>query len=149
MDGEWENWSSRDYLQDPAMWGDRLPQPYRMIDRILNNLLIDTWDLIQRKVIFKQREAAHVQVPESRNGWVLCRDELREACGGVGSGRDVLFVGNGNHVCAMRYRPNVGEIIADHELQHEVVRLVVIQKADIYFIFLQFHAGINFSETSE
>ena len=37
-----------DYLQDPELWRDPLPQPFRMIDEVLQNFLDDVWDEILR-----------------------------------------------------------------------------------------------------
>lgn len=41
--------SSGDFLEDPEMWRDRLPQPFRMIDRLLDDLLSRTWEEIESR----------------------------------------------------------------------------------------------------
>ena len=33
-----------DFLQDPELWVDQLPQPFRMIDDILLGMLENAWD---------------------------------------------------------------------------------------------------------
>ena len=38
-----------DYLQDPELWRDRLPQPFRMIDRLLEGLLARAWEEIETR----------------------------------------------------------------------------------------------------
>ncbi|KAK7115868.1 WD repeat-containing protein 93-like isoform X2 [Littorina saxatilis] len=38
-----------DYLQDPDQMRDILPQPYRMINKVLDKLLEDVWDILESK----------------------------------------------------------------------------------------------------
>ena len=38
-----------DFLDDPELFRDPLPQPYRRIDRILEEMLDETWDTIENK----------------------------------------------------------------------------------------------------
>ncbi|XP_036357357.1 WD repeat-containing protein 93-like isoform X2 [Octopus sinensis] len=37
------------YLADPELWRDTLPQPYRMLDKILNEILETVWSEIQHR----------------------------------------------------------------------------------------------------
>ena len=53
-----------DYLQDPALWIDELPQPFRMLDRLLNEILHRSWEMIECREVERQREAAKVRIPE-------------------------------------------------------------------------------------
>ena len=48
---------SRDFLRDPELNKDLLPQPYRRIDKILQELLDDAWDKIEKTDTAKKLEA--------------------------------------------------------------------------------------------
>jgi hypothetical protein len=48
---------SRDFLRDPELNKDLLPQPYRRIDKILQELLDDTWNIIEKADTDKKLEA--------------------------------------------------------------------------------------------
>lgn len=59
---------SGDYLQDPELWRDRLPQPFRMIDRLLEELLSRTWEQIEfRRSERESQPDATPATPESVN----------------------------------------------------------------------------------
>ena len=51
------------YLLDPAMVVDELPQPYRMLDKLLNQLLDDVWQTITDRQIKREEEARIVHPP--------------------------------------------------------------------------------------
>lgn len=53
-----------DFLQDPELWVDRLPQPFRTIDEVLRRLLEDAWEVIEARELQKQLEQARVRIPE-------------------------------------------------------------------------------------
>ena len=53
-----------DYLQDASLWTDQLPQPFKMIDKLLHQLLHTSWDVIDRREEERKREAAKVRIPE-------------------------------------------------------------------------------------
>ena len=48
---------SRDFLGDPELNKDLLPQPYRRIDKILQELLDEAWDKIEKTDTDKRIEA--------------------------------------------------------------------------------------------
>ena len=52
-----------DYLQDPEMWADSLPQPFRMIDELLQDLLLHTWDETERRREMRLAEASIPRIP--------------------------------------------------------------------------------------
>ena len=52
-----------DYLQDPEMWEDSLPQPFRMIDELLEDLLLHTWDEAERRREIMLAEALIPRIP--------------------------------------------------------------------------------------
>lgn len=137
-----------DYLQDPEMWGARLPQPYRMVDHILNELLHEAWNHIEHGEICRQQEAAKVKIPGGTSGRVVCGDTLTESYGGLCSGTDVLFIGNGKSVCVMGRGTSdddelgLGKIIAQCELEHNVNRLAVVQRNEVYIVLTQHFTGM-------
>ena len=84
-DGSDEDDCPGDYLQDPALWSDQLPQPFRMLDRLLHELLHRAWEMIEWREMERQREAAKVRIPEVEK-WsrISGEDELaREGEGGL------------------------------------------------------------------
>ena len=89
-----EGTASGDYLQDPELWLDRLPQPFRMIDGLLQELLALAWDEIESRQIVHESERARVRIPE-----IVAEATVDEALGvrvarSGGGGRDgVLFLG--------------------------------------------------------
>lgn len=50
-----------DYLQDPDQLRDVLPQPYRMINKVLDQLLSDVWETIEDKEIRRIKEEQKVK----------------------------------------------------------------------------------------
>lgn len=98
-DGSDEDDCPGDYLQDPALWSDQLPQPYRMLDRLLHELLLCAWEMIEWRETERRREAAKVRIPEIEE-WssVAVGDEL--ARGGVFSvqcGKEGCVFVQGSH----------------------------------------------------
>ena len=67
---------SDDYLQDPELWVDHLPQPFRMIDGLLQELVSRTWDEIESRELQRQTERAKVRIPE-----VVAEGRVRGASG--------------------------------------------------------------------
>lgn len=119
---------NKDFLQDPEMWVDKLPQPYRLVDSFLNRLLDVTWDKIEERELLRQRAAAQVQVPSGAGGVVLCEDVLMQVCGGVECGEGtVTVVGNGTSVCALR----CGWSGDDSDRSEDVMQIVVCTPSDV------------------
>jgi hypothetical protein len=51
------NDNEEDYLRDPAMWWDTLPQPYRLIDDLMQDLFCFCWDtILDREMSFLQNQ---------------------------------------------------------------------------------------------
>lgn len=53
-----------DYLQDPDQLRDVLPQPYRMINNVMNQLFSDVWEIIQEKEIKRLELERKVRPPK-------------------------------------------------------------------------------------
>lgn len=82
--------SSDDYLQDPELWLDRLPQPFRMIDGVLQDLLSRTWEAIETRELQRETERTRVRIPQ------IVAERAVEGARDVRSvqaGRDVVFIG--------------------------------------------------------
>jgi len=52
-----------DYNNDPDLITDNLPQPYRMIDKTLREMLDDTWEVIASREAARIAEANKVRPP--------------------------------------------------------------------------------------
>ncbi|XP_052279521.1 WD repeat-containing protein 93-like isoform X3 [Dreissena polymorpha] len=53
-----------DFMNDPDLQTDSLPQPYRMIDKTLRGLLDETWDVIAEREAERVAEANKVRPPQ-------------------------------------------------------------------------------------
>ena len=53
-----------DYLQDPDQLRDVLPQPYRMINKVLEKLLEDVWTIIEVKENKRLAEQRRIKPPK-------------------------------------------------------------------------------------
>ncbi|KAL5482046.1 hypothetical protein EMCRGX_G022326 [Ephydatia muelleri] len=88
-ESQWND--TRDYLTDPALWFDDLPQPFRMIDQLLSGILETAWETIIDRGANRERERGKFRIPlrskvepvEAVTG-VLC------VCGGRGG---IVFAG--------------------------------------------------------
>ena len=81
----------RDYLSDPALWFDSLPQPFRMIDQLLSDILETTWETIEGQEARRERDRLKFRVPLC-SGFELVEDVTGARCVCCGQ-RDVVFVG--------------------------------------------------------
>ena len=128
-----------DYLQDPEMCGDRLPQPYKMIERVLNELLDMAWESIEHRAALQQRQKAEVKLPDSNPGSIMCKDVLKSARGGVCKGREVMFVGSGKCIYVIK---STSEIIAKYDFQRHVCGLSAISTSEaVDMVFVQLETG--------
>ena len=145
-----------DYLQDPALWEDRLPQPYRMIEHLLEDLLDAVWERIESLQACKEREAARVRVPEGTGGSVWwCGDVLSQQdpprAGVCAGSRSVVFVGDGANLLVLGYEdgPGAGETptscktLAQHDLSQEIAGLAVRQKDEVQIVLTQHDSGTH------
>lgn len=64
-------YNPNDYLQDPELWRDELPQPFRMINDVLQDLLDSTWNSILEAERKKREEASRPRVSQLVPYWVL------------------------------------------------------------------------------
>ena len=53
-----------DYLQDPDQLRDVLPQPYRMINKVLEKLLDDVWNILEQKENKRLAEDRKIKPPK-------------------------------------------------------------------------------------
>lgn len=96
-----------DFLQDPAQWEDRLPQPFRSVDELLQAVLRDAWDAIEARERERARARAIERVPELSASRVCVGDGVRS--GGGGS----AVVWRGGKVCVVEAEG--GAVLAESE----------------------------------
>ena len=53
-----------DFINDPELIRDDLPQPYRMIDKVLSGIIDDSWDEISQREAARLEEARKVRPPD-------------------------------------------------------------------------------------
>lgn len=53
-----------DYLQDPDLLKDLLPQPYRLIDKTVSKLVDDAWEIISSREDRRIAEASKIRPPK-------------------------------------------------------------------------------------
>ena len=53
-----------DYLQDPEQLRDVLPQPYRMLDKVIQNVLDKAWTIISSREKERVAEASRIRPPQ-------------------------------------------------------------------------------------
>lgn len=119
--------NSGDYLQDPELWVDRLPQPFRMIDGLLQELLSRAWDEIERRQLQRETERARVRIPP------IVAEAAVEGVSGVhamkGAGGDLVIVGSHD---GARLTDSHGTEMAFIPTNGRIVSLVVEQMGDMH-----------------
>lgn len=56
-----------DYITDPDQLKDPLPQPYRMIDKVLSQMVEGAWELIEQRENARLEESRKVKPPQHEN----------------------------------------------------------------------------------
>lgn len=60
-----------DYLQDPELWKDSLPQPYQLVEEILQEILFISWQLIEARRAEREAEESKPVIPRCSEATVL------------------------------------------------------------------------------
>ena len=60
-----------DYLQDPELWKDSLPQPYQLVDEILQEILFNSWQIIETRTAEREAEKSKPVIPRCSETRVL------------------------------------------------------------------------------
>ena len=128
------------FLHDPALWVDRLPQPFRAIDEILQGLFGGAWEAIEARSIQRERERARVKVPEANDAHLVA---AVEGVNSIGSGRGgLVFVGGSSGLSVLCARE--GEKGAELLVQRtgvDVMRLETACSKDVHFIAVLLQNG--------
>lgn len=140
MEGSQQLWevlddSSEDYLQDPELWLDRLPQPFRMIDGLLQELLSRTWEAIETRELQRETERTRVQIPKAIAERTV--DGVR-GVRAIEAGRDVVFVGCLDRLSVLTSN---GEEITHLSTSGAVTQLAVEYMGDIHVIAACIESG--------
>ena len=53
-----------DFINDPDQFRDQLPQPYRFLNKVLNNLIDNAWEIIFNRQRERLREATKYRPPK-------------------------------------------------------------------------------------
>lgn len=53
-----------DYIQDPEQIRDVLPQPYRMINKVINGVLDDVWEDVSQKESARFADQSKIRPPK-------------------------------------------------------------------------------------
>ena len=53
-----------DFLQDPDQRWDELPQPFRFLNKILNNIFERAWEIANSREVERITEAAKIRPPQ-------------------------------------------------------------------------------------
>lgn len=53
-----------DYITDPDQLLDRLPQPYRMIDKVLSQWYDEVWQIIEKRENERLEESRRIRAPQ-------------------------------------------------------------------------------------
>ena len=66
------NATSKDYLQDASMWWDNLPQPFRLINDLLQVIFDTSWDTIEENSKAEREKERNARlVKESEEGTLM------------------------------------------------------------------------------
>ena len=53
-----------DYITDPDQLKDKLPQPYRMIDKVLTQFYENVWEIIEKRENKRLEESRKIRPPQ-------------------------------------------------------------------------------------
>lgn len=138
-----------DYLQDPELWTDNLPQPFRMLDNLLRDMLFRSWEMIESREMEREREAARVKIPEVSE-WT--RVNTVDECG-IGAvhamecGKEgYVFIGGSHGLCVLRTQEDGGEmkLIAQSivlETESVITKLDVVWNNGVHFVAAMCNKG--------
>ena len=132
----------RDYLQDPDLLTDKLPQPFRMLDKLLKDILYKTWERIEVRAVEREREAARVKIPEVSEWKKVTtaddRDSVGEVCLLECSEEGYVFAGGQHGFTVLRTAEgsdNDLELVArTGETESEMTVLAVVWSNGVHFI---------------
>ena len=81
-----------DFIQDPEQFKDYLPQPYRMLDKILIDIFENAWDIITQREQERMVEASKVKPPMyTTDVQIEVHGPCKSMCASPNG--DVLFIG--------------------------------------------------------
>ncbi|CAC5396496.1 unnamed protein product [Mytilus coruscus] len=110
-----------DYITDPDQLKDPLPQPYRMIDKVLGQLVEDVWNIVESRENERLEESRKVRPPRHENTKSL---EYLRKCGCMTDSGDGLYMFIGH---------SKGIIVIDANTQ-EKVTLWEEDRVDLQYI---------------
>ena len=132
------------FLQDPSLWVDRLPQPFRTIDEVLQELLSSAWEAIEAREIQRESDQARVHVPKAADVHLLTSVEGVNA---ISSGRGgLVFVGSSSGLTVLDARGGAEEEGAELLAQSEGVDVREVETTytkDVHFLAVLLQNGMQ------
>ena len=129
------------FLQDPAQWEDRLPQPFRFIDKLLQRVLRESWTLIEARERERAIAGASERIPE------LSASRLCAGNGAwsVADGR--VLVWGGEKVCVVVTESGeaLGESVAVGVEEMDVKTSCLQEGRSLNIVAAQTRSGTNIS----
>ncbi|OWF46969.1 WD repeat-containing protein 93 [Mizuhopecten yessoensis] len=123
-----------DYVQDPEQLKDHLPQPYRMLDKVLNKVFDDAWAIIEQRENAALEESLRFKPPQ------FDYEEQIEVLGGAtsvtcSSDGKVVFVGLPNGIAVLD-SVTQNRICAWEEDKVEIIRLKTYPIAENMYLII-------------
>lgn len=67
-----QDFNDADFLLDPEQFRDTLPQPFRMVNKVLGNLIDNAWEIIADRERVRNEDASKIRPPQ-----YLCETQVQ------------------------------------------------------------------------
>ncbi|KAJ8304577.1 hypothetical protein KUTeg_018160 [Tegillarca granosa] len=140
-----------DYVTDPDQLKDTLPQPYRMLDKVLDKIVEDAWEEIEHREQLRIEESRKVRPPQYQSS-----HELQEYGGATSISASIdgkyIFIGMPNGIVVLE-AVNHQEIVRWEEDKVEITKIdsflisdqiyLIVSLDDMGFARLHIFVGDN------
>lgn len=88
--------ASGDFLHDPSLWQDLLPQPFRLVDELLEDLIVHALELAEEREQHQRKEKQRRSIPVVEEASVISSVREAKVLDRVNVGLEELIVVGGN-----------------------------------------------------